>query len=281
MKTNRLLLSALILLFSIQVFAGDHKKPDLQLPGGSRSLILVNPISDGGITASDLVGSILPPGTPFSNVTYAGPTALGSFDGGAGANLDLNQGVLIGNGCLSDILSGYYLCGALGLPGDADLNSLGAGYITHDATNLEFDFTPTFSTLQFQIIYATTEVTAYYEEACGIFLDGANIAFIPGGTSEISLRTIWYTPYFFVNNDIEAYINAYSSVISVSAPVTPGEPHHLKIAISDGIDNVVNTYLFIEGTPINNVPVAWWSIVLGLGLIVGFTTYRFFTIHRG
>ena len=95
MKTNGLLLSALIVLFSIQLYAGEHRKAELRLPTGSRSLLLINAISDGGLTASDLVTSILPPGTSFSNVTYAGPTALGSFGGGAGANLDLNQGVIL------------------------------------------------------------------------------------------------------------------------------------------------------------------------------------------
>jgi hypothetical protein len=281
MKTSRLLLSALIFLLGIQLFAGEHQKPDLRIPSGSRSLILVNPLSDGEIAASDLVSSLLPPGTPFSNVNYAGPSALGSFSGGSGANFGLDKGIVIGNGCISQISTGGFNCDVLNLPGDPDLNGLGFGYYTYDVANLEFDFTPSFNKLYLKIIYATAESSYILEEPGGIFLDGLNVALIPGSSDEISLRTIWGSPFFFNNNDISAYIYSYSSVISISAPVTPGKTHHLKIAIADGLDNIVNSYLFVDiASPLTTVPISWWSVVLSLALIVGFTTYRFITVHR-
>jgi hypothetical protein len=282
MKTNRILLSAMIVLLGMQVFAQEHKAPEFQLPMGARSMILVNPISDEEISASDLVSSLLPVGTPFSNVTISDETSLGAFSGGNGANLDLNQGVLIGNGCLENFIVGENNCDNVGLPGDSDLDNLGAGYETYDAVYLEFDFVPDFNTLQFKIIYATEETSDEWDEPCGIFVDGSNIALLPGGSDEISTRTIWGTPYFFENTDVSAYISYYSSTFSISAPVTAGETHHVKIAISDGYDHSVNTYLFVEGRSFPSaVPFAWWSVALGLALIIGFTSYRFMTIHRG
>jgi hypothetical protein len=282
MKTKRLLLSAIIVLMGIQIFAQEHKATEFKFPNGTRSMIIINPISKEEVNAPDLVSSILPAGTPFSNVNFSGETALGAFSGGAGANLDLNQGVLFGNGCLEDIIVGENNCDNVGLPGDSDLDNLGSGYETNDAVYLEFDFVPAFSMLQFRIIYATAEGSDEWDEPCGIFVDGSNIALLPGGSDEISTRTIWGSPYFFANGGVDAYITYYSSTFSISAPVTPGETHHVKIVIADGFDHSVNTYLFVEGTPIaSRVPFAWWSVFIGLALIIGFTSYRFMTIHKG
>jgi hypothetical protein len=279
MKTFKILLSLLILVGSLELSAIDHKYPEPRVNGGSRSLMVLDPLSGGTITANDLVEAILPPGTPYTNVSTVAPDGLGLFSGGNGASLALDQGLVLGSGCIIELNAGGSGCDIFGLPGDAGLNSLGAGYTTYDAAILEFDFTPETSTIAFDIIYATAEGSSYWDEPCAVFLDGTNIALLPGG-SEISFRTIWSSPYFFPNGTIQANLNYYSSTLTIFSPVTPGVQHHMKIAIADGYDQSVPTYLFIGGSTAS-VPFAWWTIALAMALIIGFASYRFIVLNRG
>jgi hypothetical protein len=55
---------------------------------------------------------------------------------------------------------------------------------TFDATVLEFDFVPTFSTVQFQYVFSSEEYSDFsntsFNDVFAFFVNGVNIAVVPG-----------------------------------------------------------------------------------------------------
>ena len=72
-------------------------------------------------------------------------------------------------------------------PGDTDLNGLTTSP-TFDACTLEFDFScPSASQISFQYVFTSEEYNEYvnsqFNDVFGFFLNGVNIATLPGGMS--------------------------------------------------------------------------------------------------
>jgi predicted outer membrane repeat protein len=118
------------------------------VPVGGSHVLTVTPTGD----PATLVNAILGRGIEVSNISYTGlSNAAGIFTGGAAAGLGMESGVILTNGDArlapgaNPNQPGVNASDFAGVPnmlaGDLDLTALVPGYLTYDATVLEFDFT--------------------------------------------------------------------------------------------------------------------------------------------
>jgi hypothetical protein len=225
------------------------------------------------LTANDLVEALMGGGVAFSNVTYAGVT--GSENASLGACTDdensigFDSGIILSSGYISGVVGpndNDALTYQLGMSGDADLDSLIPGYSTHDATVLEFDFVPTASTLHFNYVFGSEEynewVNSSYNDVFGFFLNGSNVALIPGTEIPVSINNVNNgNPYgsggsnsaYYRNNDssdgggsINTQMDGMTTVLTVEAAVNANETNHIKLAIADAGDYALDSWVIIQ-----------------------------------
>lgn len=228
-------------------------------PIGQRATISVTDLN-GGVTANDLVQNLVGGGVATSNIVYTGSNlAAGVYLGGTQAGIGINGGIILSTGgAMLAIGPNENEAAALdhSLPGDADLDVLMGSANTHDACVLEFDFIPQTENLQFTFVLGSDEYEEYiasYFDVFAFFLNGVNIALIPGTSTPISIGTINHTinqSYYVSNNswpgpyDIEC--DGFTVPISINATVTPNVTNHIKLAIADYLDWTVDSWIFIS-----------------------------------
>lgn len=233
----------------------------------------VTPSNDATLLAQTIVGSgVTLHGTPtltghssqsgrftgFSTGAYVNPVT------GQSGSVSIASGVILSSGSAANATSTYdFDDGAstdLGGLGDSDLTAL-AGFATRDAVVLTFQFVPVASPLFIQFVFLSSEYPDYvntqYNDVFGFYVNGANVALTPGG-DPISVNTInlgrpvgsfasnaelmtqysveEVTPYNFGGSTV---------LLTVSAPVTPGEPNTFKFALADGSDWILDSAVLI------------------------------------
>ena len=179
--------------------------------------------------------------------------------------------------------TGQFVSTSNNAPGDAQLNAL-SGQTTHDACILEFDFIPQGDTVKFKYVFGSQEYTNYscssFNDVFGFFISGpaitgsANMALIPGTTIPVAINSTTNTA---VNNPgslalctamgpgspfAQYYVNNYTTVappgttinypgfttvLTAFHPVVACQTYHLKMAVADASDGVLDSGVFIEG----------------------------------
>ena len=279
MKKNRFLF---LFLFLLMLFAVSNTAMAIIVTPTDNASLLVNTILGSGITVSD--------------VTYSGhELASGTFTGGLSSGIGIEDGIvltsgnatLIGNSNNSDSATGDY-----SLPGDADLNAL-VPQSTFDATVLEFNFVSAGGDLFFNYVFGSEEYNEYtntdFNDVFAFFLDGTNIALIPGTTDPVSINNVnggnpfgtnASNPEFFNNNDLNDggpfYSFEYDGFTDVFTAMHLGlasGEHHIKLAIADSGDDILDSGVFIQAgtfsdtvTPSAPVPEPGTMLLLGAGL---------------
>ncbi len=223
------------------------------------------------VTPEDLVNALLGPGVLVENITFVGANIAGGlFTGGAGI-IGCESGVVLSSGNVASIIGPNTMddtTTALGLPGDPDLDALIPGFMTQDATILEFDFTcESVDVVQFQYVFASEEYNEFvfsdFNDVFGFFVDGVNIALVPGaGSTPVAIDTVnCGNPYdppsggancnLFRNNDlndgggtIDTEMDGLTLVFTATTPLTPG-PHHIKLAIADTGDMALDSNVLV------------------------------------
>src|SRR5262249_48797923 len=143
-----------------------------------------------------------------------------------------------------------------GLPGDTDLTAL-SGTQTFNATTLSFDFIPQGSTLTFSYVFSSEEYNFYvdknFNDSFGFFLNGQNVALIPGTNTPVSIHTVNLNTnsQFFINNDsapgpVDTEMNGLTTVLTVTASVNPGVVNHIKLGVADASDTLFDSNVFIQ-----------------------------------
>jgi len=237
-----------------------------------------------GIAATQAVQNILlGPGVTASNITFSGNASqLGSFIG-TNCYLGLDSGVIMATGGVSGALGPNNQTGVTIPPanidhiGDIDLDALsggaGAPPNTNNAAILQFDFVPTGDSLAFNFIFASDEYLVFVgsiNDVFGFFLNGpgisgpysnnaANIALIPGTMNPVSINNVnnvtnsaYYvnngsgssSPYSTDNHYIQ--YNGLTTVLTAGATVQCGETYHIKLAIADFQDGVLDSGVFLK-----------------------------------
>jgi len=157
----------------------------------------------------------------------------------------------------------------LGGAGDTDLDALGFG-TTLDAAVLEFEFESAGGDLFFNYVFASEEYNEFvlftFNDVFAFFLDGVNIALVPGTNDPVSVKNVnGGNPFgnpnssnseFYNNNDIQdspmgvppfdIEYDGFTDVFTAQAlGLTPGT-HTMKLAIADVNDYRLDSAVFIQ-----------------------------------
>ncbi len=221
-----------------------------------------------GQTPTDLANTLLGGGITVSNVTYAGANvAGGTFSGGTGI-IGFESGVILGSGDIAFALGPNVDDGITWVnstAGDAQLTTL-ASNPTFDAAVLEFDFVPAGSVLQFDYVFASDEynefVNSSFNDVFAFYVNGTNCALVPGTSDPVSINTInngnpfgsvGSNPAYYRNNDlddggggIDTEMDGLTTVLTCTAAVNSGVTNHMKLAIADAGDDVLDSNVFLR-----------------------------------
>ena len=231
--------------------------------------------TDATSLAQNLVGT----GVTISNAHFTGAgNCAGTFAGGDGIiGPGFDQGIILSSGDIENVIGPNTVDGITAenaQPGDADLDALIPGYSTGDACSLEFDFVPQTSVIQFNYVFTSDEYNEYvnsvYNDVFGFFVDGHNIALIPGTTTPVAINNVNNgnpygadtpsNPQFYINNDltdggpfVDTEMDGLTTVFVATAQLTPNVQHHMKLAIADAGDLKLDSNVFIEGSSLKSV----------------------------
>ena len=245
-------------------------------------MLVDNTITPEALVQNVLLGG----GVTVSNVTFNGmpgnvPTIqAGSFDG-TNCNVGMATGIVLASGDVNVALGpndnngDTEPPGGLLIAGDADLTqALGGTFTTHDAAVLEFDFIPNGDSLSFRYVFGSEEylewVNSSYNDVFGFFLSGpgingpfsngaVNIALVPGTNQPVSIDNVndlVNSAYYVDNGDgftapqnVDPQFiqfDGFTTVLTARALVQCGETYHIKIAVADAGDEVLDSGIFIE-----------------------------------
>lgn len=292
---------------------GFKKTPENWSP--SRATINVEPIDDISIFAADLVEAIVGEGVSYSNVSYTGTKgqvvgSAGLFNNGNAAGIGISQGILLGSGYALNARGPNATDGAtdnLGTGGDADLTAL-SGFVTNDATVLEFDFVPDGDTVFIQYVFSSEEYNEYvfssFNDVFAFFVNGTNIALVPGTNLPVTINNVNEgDPYgsactncqYYVNNDpsdggpfFDIEPDGFTTVLTGFAVVNSGQTNHIKLAIADASDSALDSWVFIKAESFSpeepgngeEVPLSPWSLLIGAVLIAAAIWFRMTRMSR-
>ena len=223
-------------------------------------------------TATDVANALVGTGVTISNVTYVGADiAAGTFLGGSGI-IGFDAGVILSSGNIASVV-GPNISGstttANGTPGDSDLDTL-SGVQTFDAAVLEFDFVPDANNVFFQYVFSSEEYNEYVNaglnDTFGFLInDGTstvNCAVVNDPPVPVSIDTInlGSNAALYINNDIasgaalDTEMDGLTVVLTCDAAVVADATNHMKLAIADGGDDILDSNVFIEENSITTEP---------------------------
>jgi Abnormal spindle-like microcephaly-assoc'd, ASPM-SPD-2-Hydin len=246
---------------------------------GADTATTVDDLTDPKLTPTALAQSLVGTGVTVSNVTYTGANrAAGNFSTASNI-VGFTGGIVLSTGSVRNVIGpncSSSIDGENGTAGDPDLttlanigNNTGVEVTTNDAAVLEFDFVPTSSSISFQYVFSSDEYNEYvydFNDVFGFFLNGNNIALIPGTTTPVAINNVNQgnstgtpnTPpansQYFVNNDfqfpttapLDTEMDGLTVVFTAQATVTPNQTNHIKLAIADANDFALDSNVFIK-----------------------------------
>jgi PEP-CTERM motif len=231
----------------------------------------VTPNDSGTALASTIGGS----GIAISNVTYNGATgASGTFTGGLASGIGIDTGIIMTSGKAVTAVGPNNSTGAgtnNGTPGSAALDALIPGFSTHDAATLSFDFTSAGGDLFFKYVFGSEEYNEFvgssFNDVFAFFLDGVNIAIIPGSANiPVSINNLnCGNPFgtannfcsLYNNNDTSAFnlqYDGFTDVLTASAIGLSAGTHTLSFAIADAGDSILDSGVFIQAGSVSDKP---------------------------
>lgn len=233
------------------------------------SSISVTPSTDATALANNLAGA----GITINSATLTGgANQQGFFTGGTG-NLPFASGILLTSGSVQNAVgpnSSPSATAALGTAGDAQLTAL-AGAATHDANVLHIEFTPTSNVISFQFVFGSEEynefVGSQFNDVFGFFLNGNNIALVPGTNTPIAINNVNCGSHsaFYVNNDpvdttdggctgpaagLDMQYDGFAGGLGALAlfatgSVTPNALNTIDLKIADTSDDILDSGVFL------------------------------------
>ncbi len=257
-----------IVLIVILLFIKTNVTAQLQVTSANNAVQL----------AQKLVGD----GVVISNVSFTGNMEMaGFFNNNGGTNIGIDSGIVLTSGRAKTRLSNYGVDGdgstaaqsvvadnKWGLPGDLDLaTAIGLPVSSlKDACVLEFDFIPLGDSIHFNYVFSSEEYTpAYvcsYNDAFAFFISGPgilglkNIALIPGTTIPVSIFNVNDVPgggcpnniVYYTDNRFNTFFthDGHTKIFTALAGVRPCEVYHIKLVISDVIDDQLDSGVFLQ-----------------------------------
>ena len=224
-----------------------------------------------GLTANDIAQLLTGAGITSSNVQVTGAqNAIGSFTGGKADGLAVDSGVIMSSGDIKTAAGPNTSEGttaSLGTPGDAGLDGLVSPLATHDAIVIEFDAVTITNSFSIRYVFASEEykefVGSKFNDVFAFFVDGQNIALVPGTTQPVAVNTINHIQNNALYNDNPAgsgffatSFDGFTTELTAAAVVDAGVSHHIRLAIADTSDSILDSAVFIAQGGISGVGVA-------------------------
>lgn len=232
--------------------------------------------SPGAMLLRNLFGE----GVEITNQKVTGSDlSFGEFANGFDT-IGIEEGIILSTGRATDVVGSNTttrISSQLNTAGDSDIAAMvkeqtGTAYTTHDAAVLEFDFVPKGDNLRFEYVFGSEEYNYFvggkFNDAFGYFLDGVNVALLPGTTTSVSINNVnggnegvtpnrpAVNPEYYRNNSvqdsplrktaIESQLNGLTTVLSVNTKLVPNKKYHMKLAVADVQDMQMDTAVFIK-----------------------------------
>lgn len=212
------------------------------------------------VTIQKLINEILGDGTEIRNVKYTGANnASGYFEKGMQSGIGLEKGIILTTGDVRNAVgpnNSNSKSKNNGIQGDSDLTAL-VGRQTYDASVLEFEFKPVTSSLSFEYVFASEEynefVGSMFNDVFSFFVNGENIAIIPGTNDYVSINNInnnLNSEYYIDNNPSNPKHNiqydGFTKVFTAKANVSKNSWNKIKIAIADTSDSIYDSGVLIK-----------------------------------
>jgi uncharacterized repeat protein (TIGR01451 family) len=232
---------------------------------GALPSLSVTTVDLNSMTPQQLAQMLAGPGVTVSNVTFTGANvAGGSFSGGLADGLGIDTGVILSSGNIANAAGPNNNDGVTTnnqRPGDPNLNAIvGDAHTTFDAAVLEFDFVPASSTVTFRYVFASDEYNEFvgqFNDVFAFFIDGQNVALIPNTSTPVAINTVNLktNASFYRNNDpsdlgiptpFATQFDGFTTVLTATATLTANVSHHIKLAIADTDDFVLDSAVFLQ-----------------------------------
>jgi gliding motility-associated-like protein len=202
-----------------------------------------------------------------------------------GTNLNLTQGLLLTSGDINVAANANTQSGASGVVNtfgqgnDADLDNISSA-TTHNSCGIEFDLIPYCDTISLRYVFGSEEYMEFanssFNDVFGFFITGPNpaggnyttfnIAKIPGTTTPVSIDNVncnFNNTYYVCNepntvgscalpscppNSAATTIeyDGFTAVLDAVAAVVPCQSYHIKIAIADAGDGILDSGVFLQ-----------------------------------
>ncbi|NKX43574.1 choice-of-anchor L domain-containing protein [Roseicyclus persicicus] len=230
---------------------------------------------DTTATAMQMAETMFGAGVEVVSASYTGDarsSAIYQNGAAAGDVVPADSGVILSTGLATNFAgpndSGSTGTNTAGVNGDKILNAV-AGVPTYDAAILECSFIPTGDTLTMQLTFGSEEylewVNAGFNDAVAITVNGQP-ATLTIGDGEISIDNINTTSnanLFRDNADgsFSTEMDGITVILTVKAPVIPGQVNTLRIAIADAGDSIYDSNLLIVADSIQTALIANDDIV--------------------
>ncbi len=227
--------------------------------------LAVTPKGAGGVTALSMANALLSAssGITINSASYTGvDNASGLFTGGTGI-IGFESGVLLTSGAVHHVLGPNDDDGAGEAnfsPGDAQLEDELPGSTSFDASVLTINFTPTGDQIRFSYVFASEEYNEYvgseFNDIFAFFVGGTNYALIAGTSTPVAINNIncGYGSEppsncnLFVDNTaggLNTQMDGLTKVLTFTAPVNPGVPNTIRLAIADIADPILDSAVFL------------------------------------
>ncbi|MBK0327451.1 choice-of-anchor L domain-containing protein [Rhodobacteraceae bacterium F11138] len=231
---------------------------------------------DTSATANQMAEAMFGDSIQILTAEYTGAdSASGIYSDGdavAGMLTPSDTGVILSTGNARDITNSSGDANRIsststshGRAGDEDLEEI-AGSTTYDAAVFESTFIPDGSVLTMQVTFSSEEYLEYvnsgFNDAVGVWVNGEK-AELRVGDGDITINNIndETNSNLYVDNPANADIantemDGFTATLTLKAPVQPGVPNSIKIAIADGGDSAYDSNLLIAGESVQTALVA-------------------------